>query len=46
MPLQGANNTFGYVIVTYAPATGRLMIRETPPAGALVRVIGTMVVGL
>lgn len=46
MPLQGANRTFGYMIVTYAPPTGRIMIREAPPAGALVRVIGTMVVGL
>ena len=46
MPLQGSNSTFGYVIVTYAPKTGAVMIREAPPAGALVRVIGTMVVGL
>lgn len=49
MPLQGANNTFGYVIVIYVgtgPNAGRLMVREAPPAGALVRVIGTMVVGL
>ena len=46
MPLQGANNTFGYIIATYVPKTGAVMIREAPPAGALVRVIGTMVVGL
>lgn len=46
MPLQGANNTFGYIIATYAPKTGAVMIREAPPAGALVRIIGTMVVGL
>lgn len=46
MPLQGANSTFGYVIVSYTPSTGSLVIREAPPAGALVRVIGTMVVGL
>ena len=46
MPLQGANNTFGYVIVSYNPNTGSVMIREAPPAGALVRVIGTMVIGL
>ena len=46
MPLQGANNTFGYIIATYAPKTGAVMIREAPPAGALVRVIGTMVIGL
>ena len=46
MPLQGANNTFGYVIVSYSPNTGAVMIREAPPAGALVRVIGTMVIGL
>ena len=46
MPLQGANNTFGYVIVIYNPNTGAVTIREAPPAGALVRVIGTMVVGL
>lgn len=49
MPLQGANNTFGYVIVIYVgtgPNAGRLVVREAPPAGALVRVIGTMVVGL
>lgn len=46
MPLQGANNTFGYVIVSYNPKTGAVMIREAPPAGMLVRVVGTMVVGL
>jgi hypothetical protein len=46
MPLQGANSTFGYVIVSYTPSSGSLVIREAPPAGALVRVIGTMVVGL
>lgn len=46
MPLQGANNTFGYIIVAYAPSTGRIVLREAPPAGALVRIIGTMVIGL
>ena len=46
MPLQGANESFGWTIVSYAPSTGRIMIREAPPAGALVRVVGTMVVGV
>ena len=46
MPLQGANESFGWTIVSYAPSTGRVLIREAPPAGALVRVVGTMVVGV
>ena len=46
MSLQGANDSFGWVIVIYNPRTGVVGIREAPPAGALVRVIGTMVVGL
>lgn len=46
MPLQGANNTFGYIVAAYKHSTGQIAIREAPPAGALVRVIGTMVVGL
>lgn len=46
MSLQGANGSFGWVIVIYNPRTGVVGIREAPPAGALVRVIGTMVVGL
>lgn len=46
MSLQGANGSFGWVIVIYSPRTGVVGIREAPPAGALVRVIGTMVVGL
>lgn len=46
MSLQGANGSFGWVIVIYNPTTGVVGIREAPPAGALVRVIGTMVIGL
>lgn len=46
MSLQGANDSFGWVIVIYNPRTGVVGIREAPPAGALVRVIGTMVIGL
>lgn len=46
MSLQGANGSFGWVIVIYNPGTGVVGIREAPPAGALVRVIGTMVIGL
>lgn len=46
MPTQGANNRFGYVLISYDSKAGAVVAREAPPAGALVRVVGTMVVGL